>query len=369
MRLVLLAHPAHPRVTSLQQVLVAQHLPPAVVVSYRDWLTDPTMLLAALQAPCWLKLEAPGEAEQMSDVLIARGAAASGQVTPPALRHGELAHSAWWFRGFADALRELEVALWQRPWVRCVNPPATILAMCDKLACQQRLQQHGIDTPLLLGAVTGFADLQAQMQQQAIRRVFVKPRYGSSASGVVALETDGRGRFAATTSVEMQTSPTPQLFNSLHIRRYRDQAVAVLIDALTPNALYAEAWVPKPRSGNQRFDIRMVTLAGQPTHRVVRLSHHPMTNLHLGNQRGSVENYLSLAAIERMEATTDLVAACFPESHVAGIDMIVTERRCHVLEVNAFGDWLPQLQWRGKTVHEAQVAALFAAVPGVIAPF
>ena len=359
MRLLVLTPPGQARVDSLQAALAARHWPPAEMLSYIDVLQQPQLLRARLEQPCWLKLEAPGSHTATSDALIARGAAVLGQSTPPALQHGELAHVRLWFAGFESLLRDIEHELQLRPWVRCLNPPAAILAQCDKWRCQQRLIAHGVPTPTLLGEIADFAELRQILDEQAMTRVFVKPAYGSSASGVVALASDGRGHYQATTAIEhIQSTGSSTLYNSLRIHRYRDQQVATLIDALVPNRLYVEQWIPKPCAGSDCFDVRMVTLAGRPVHRVARLATQPLTNLHLGNRRGMVAELLSPAAEARMEMLAGQVAACFEHSMIAGIDMIATEQRMHVLEVNAFGDWLPNLLWQGRNIHECELDCL-----------
>ncbi len=357
MRLVLLAHPEHKRVASLQAALHSRRLPEARVLAWRDWLRQPERLFSLLDQPCWLKLEAPGEDADTQQLLIAQGARLQNRPVPPLLAHGEIGHAGLWFAGFESALQGLAGALAQRPWVRCLNTPDAIRLMCDKLVCQHHLQHHGLAIPGLLGPFGCFAELQYLMAQCRQRRVFVKQRYGSSASGVVAVDSNGRGQWRASSSVEM-VAGEGRLFNSKRIRQYRDTEVVRLIDRLASNPLYAEAWVPKPMLDGQRFDLRVVCLAGQPMHRVARFADCAMTNLHLGASRRSVSDCLSPAAIERLERTARKVAANLPGGRVAGVDLIATERRVHVLEVNAFGDWLPRLQWHGQTIHEAQIALL-----------
>lgn len=364
LRLVLLAHPGLPRVDSLQAALAAAGHPPAGVVAWRDWLRDPDCLEAHLVKagqPTWLKLEAPGEAPGSQDLLLQQGALTGNQPPPAPLLPGELAHGALGHAGFTAALHRLQAQLAAHPSVRCFNPPADILAMADKLGCQQTLQAGGVPIPPLLGAISGFAELEEKLRQTGRRRVFVKPRYGSSAAGVVALESDGHGRFRATSSVEMVETDdpaSPRLFNSLRIRRYAGPQVPRLIDALAPHAPYLEQWIPKPRQGKCSFDLRVLTLAHQACHRVARLAPHPLTNLHLGNQRGAVEDCLDPASQTQLAATAAHAAACFPDSLMAGVDIIVNRGRAHVLEMNACGDWLPRLSWQGQTVHQAEIALM-----------
>lgn len=372
MRLVLLAHSAHKRVASLQAALAALGLPAATVVAWRDWLSRPECLTTRLDEPCWLKLEAPGEDEATQRLLIARGAELAGAPAPRPLGYGEIGDGAFCFEGFESALADLARTLAARPWVRCVNSPESIRLMCDKLACQRHLLAAGVEVPTLLGAVADFAELRQTMAERGARRVFVKPRYGSTASGVVALETDGGSRWLATSSAEMTGEARPRLFNSRRVRRYRDAAAARLIDALAPERLYAEVWIPKPSWSGRGFDIRLVTLAGRPAHRVARLSSQPMTNLHLGAERGRVEERLSPAAVTALEAAAARVARSFPQALVAGVDLIATERRVSVLEVNAFGDWLPRLLWRDRSVHAEEIELLLgleAGRSGCPAPF
>lgn len=361
LRLVLLAHPDLPRVISLQTALAAAGLPPARVVAWRDWLSNPACLaphLAGSGQRIWLKIEAPGEAPGSLDRLLQQGALTANQPPPPPLLPGELALGVLSHAGLKAALTELQAQLAAHPAVRCFNPPADILAMTDKLHCQQTLQAAGVPVPPLLGAISSFEELVEKLRQTGRRRVFVKPRYGSSAAGVVALESDGRGRYRATTSVEMLETGTralPRLFNSLRIRRYAGPQIPRLIDALAPHAPYLEQWVPKPRLGKRSFDLRVLTLAQQACHRVARLAPHPLTNLHLGNQRGVVEDCLNADDQALLATTATRAAACFPDSLMAGIDIIVNRGRAHVLEMNACGDWLPRLSWQGRSVHQAEI--------------
>jgi hypothetical protein len=363
LRLVLLAHPEQARVGSLQAALAAAGQPAARLVSWRDWLDTPDILtshLAAHGGPTWLKVEAPGEIAGSHDLLLRQGALAAGVAPPAPLLRGELAHGALAHVGLQSAMNRLRAQLADHPEVRCFNPPKDILAMADKWLCQQTLQSHGVPVPPQLGEIDGFESLTEKLRQTGQRRVFVKPRYGSSAAGVVALESDGRGRYRATTSVEMVETDgqAPRLFNSLRVRRYVGPQVSRLIDALAPHAPYLEQWVPKPRIGTRSFDLRVLTLAGQACHRVARLAPHPLTNLHLGNQRGAVEDCLDADDQARLAATAASAAACFPDSLMAGVDIIVSRGRAHVLEMNACGDWLPRLNWLGRSVHQAEIALM-----------
>ncbi len=119
-----------------------------------------------------------------------------------------------------------------------------------------------------------------------MRRVFVKLAHGSSASGIVALETDGR-RVQATTTVEaVESASGLRLYNTRAVRRLTDEReISVVIDALCRERAHAEQWVPKASLAGGVFDLRVVVIGGRAMHAVARVGRGPMTNLHLGNRR------------------------------------------------------------------------------------
>ena len=133
------------------------------------------------------------------------------------------------------------------------------------------------------------------------------------------------------------------------MRTYESETeVAALVDALAPDGLHVEAWLPKASIGGRAFDLRVVVVAGTPTHAVVRTSRHPMTNLHLGGARGdlsAVRERLGEDGWRRALEICARAAACFPGSLMVGVDLLVGVggRRLAVAEVNAFGDLLPGL--------------------------
>jgi len=95
-------------------------------------------------------------------------------------------------------------------------------------------------------------------------------------------------------------------------------------------------------------------------HIVVRVSKSPITNLHLLNTRGDFEEVrrrLSDAAWHRIEETCEQVAALFPNSLYMGIDLLITAtwNKHYVLEVNAFGDLLPNLLHEGEDTYTAEI--------------
>lgn len=87
----------------------------------------------------------------------------------------------------------------------------------------------------------------------------------------------------------------------------------------------------------------MVTIGGRAQHTLVRALRGPITNLHLGNERGDA-NALQQALGPRwatVTQTAEAALAAFPGALYAGVDILLTPgwRSAAVLEVNAFGDY------------------------------
>ncbi|GAA0586199.1 STM4014 family protein [Actinomadura livida] len=302
-----------------------------------------------------LRIDSPG-ADPAADALL------RGPGHPARVGGG-----ARWHRTFTAALRRLAEAA-SASGARVVGDVEEIAVMFDKRLSHARLRAAGVPVPPALAEVDGYAALRARMEEARERRVFVKPAHGSSASGVVALQT-APGRVRAATSAAW----TPDgLRNSLRVRTYTTEAeVAALIDALAPDGLHVERWLPKAVVGGRAFDLRVVVIGGEPTHAVVRTSRHPMTNLHLGGARGdlgAVQRALGSDGWERALDVCARAAACFPGSAMIGVDLLVGTglRRFEVGEVNAFGDLLPGATGlpggsaEGVDTYTAQVRAVLA---------
>ena len=356
--MLLLATQGSKRVRLMQAARAQLRLPPAQVLEWRDWLRQPALLEDSLRQTGLLKIEPPGDDPAAHLLLLQAGCRLLGRPLLSAPAHGELLAMDAWFAGFSNAMASLAAQLADLPQIRVFNAPAEICLMTDKLACQRHLAAHGVPIPALLGPVEGYEHLQSLLHEHQLDRVYLKPRYGSSASGVVAYRRNKAGRHQATTSAALhRTEGATRLMNSKRMARYESEHdIAALVDALAAQELYAEAWLNKPRCGDSHYDLRVVTVAGQPAHRVARIGAQMMTNLHLDNQRGDAAGLLNAADMAVLETTSTLAARAFPHSHVTGYDLVVRHGQAHVLEANAFGDLLPGLLWQGADTYAAQLA-------------
>jgi hypothetical protein len=258
-------------------------------------------------------------------------------------------------------LRKIQAVLQTIPDIRVTHPPSDIEIMFDKRLCHQRCSKHTVPVPPHLGNVHSFDELMVKMASLQINRVFIKLANGSSASGVVALETNGT-YLQAHTSVELvRTEQSFKLYNSLKIRCYRNlRDISDIVDALCKEGAHIERWMPKAGWQGHCCDMRVITIAGEAQHAVLRLSKSPMTNLHLGNRRGNLSEFLVYLGEDRWTKVKKIcqhAASVFPQSLHTGVDLLFSPGFKHntVAEINAFGDLLPNVTYKGLDTYEAQV--------------
>lgn len=353
-RLAVVGNPENRRVTLFADAARAAGLPAPRVVPWERVLRDRGASFAVGET---VRLDSPGENPEVDRLL--RGARDSTRVEGSAL----------WCGRFVRAVAGL------RGGVR-LDDPGELAVLFDKRRCHTVLAAADVPVPFSptsgpdAAAVSGWDDVRAVMRDHRMPRLFVKLAHGSSASGVLAVESSGRGRLRATTSVEL--APDGRLFNSLKVRRYEREAdIAAIVDALAPDGLHLERWLPKASQRGRPADLRVVVVDGRATHAVVRTGRSPMTNLHLGGSRGDLD-----AAREAVEAAgsrwadvlavCERAAACFPRTLCVGVDLLPATgwRRFAVGEVNAFGDLLPRLTGlpgsgaEGLDTYAAQIAAV-----------
>ncbi|MFF2697265.1 STM4014 family protein [Streptomyces cyaneofuscatus] len=358
-RFAVVGNPENRRVTFFREAVRAAGLEPARVVSWLQVLRGE----AEFQPGETVRIDSPGEDAEVERLL--RG------VDDPTRVEG----SARWYAGFLSAVGEVTRAA-SAAGAEVLTSPGDIAALFDKRLCHALLEGAEVPVPASptsgpqAAEVRGWSDVRALLREHRMPRAFVKLAHGSSASGVLAVETGGPGRVRASTSVERDAQG--RLFNSLRVRRYTTEAeVGALVDALAPDGLHIERWLPKASQRGRAADLRIVVVGGRATHAVVRTSLSPMTNLHLGGARGDLDEVrAAVSAVggcwREALAICERAAACFPGTLCVGVDLLPAAgwRRFAVGEVNAFGDLLPGLTGlpgsgaEGLDTYAAQVAAV-----------
>lgn len=359
-----IGHPEHKRWQLFQQALAACGLPPASCLSYLALLegrmqlpSDPDLVV---------RIDSPGQNSAVERALIAAGAEEPDEAQPQAARisaraaralpdeRGHLRYPRQWYRGYRALLRRLGHCP-----ASFMTHPAEIIALFDKPRCHQRCAAAGLPVPPILGRFPGYEALRAALIEQGWGRLFIKLACGSSAAGIVAYGIDRHGQeYAFTTLEHVQARGSSRFYNSRRVRRLSHwRQIAPCIDFLCREGAQVERWLPKAALQGRPFDLRVLVVGGQAAHAVVRLGRSPMTNLHLGNQRGDLEALRAQLGVARWRAirrACERAAACFPAAFHCGVDLLLAPGLDEhaILELNAFGDLLPNLSWQGYSTHE-----------------
>jgi hypothetical protein len=326
--------------------------------------------------PLFLRLESPGRNSRVELQMLRRGAEiadeearfgwrrfSAGETSRLTMEPGFIAPMRQWFLGWRSVLREVDgwsrLAGAEAYWL---NPPEEVISMFDKARTQRLFEKAGLPVPPSLGLPRDFDELWEAMRRGGHRRVFLKPCHGSSASGVVALESSDR-QIQTFSTLELIDGPGgTRLYNSRRILNRRGVGeVRPLIDAACRERCIAQAWIPKAGIQGKPFDLRVVVVRGRARHVMVRLGRGPVTNSQLlggKGDAGAVQERMGTETWQRMLRHCEkAMVACFPGSLYAGFDVLVEPnfRTAHLIEANAFGDLLPWNLHEGKTTYEWEV--------------
>ncbi len=367
----IIGNPENRRIQCFQQALHGRGLAPATVLSYESLLRGDTAV-QSLPGNAIVRVESPGENLAVEHLLIKVGETESlaegtciyrgAELADLPREYGRILAPRQWYRGFVSSIRSWSNASRESTGQIWTTTADALETQFDKALCQARCATNGVPTPQSLGIITGWHDLRKKMAARGFERVFVKLATSSSASGVVAIHLKGN-RVSAITSVEVvkHDDMVVALYNSLKIRRYSDlESVRELVDTLAKHRTIAEEWLPKASLGDRVCDLRLLVIAGEPRHAVVRTSRTPLTNLHLGNRRGDINEFWRRVPVTQQQElwrTCRQCAELFPKSLHLGLDVLFTPgfRQHYLLEINAFGDLLPNVIHRGLNTYESQV--------------
>ncbi|MFN6461000.1 MAG: STM4014 family protein [Nostoc sp. DedVER02] len=373
---ILIANPENRRVSFFQEAIAHFNLPPATVVDYADLIAGKQTLEQFNTPNTIIRFDSPEKNFDVDKAIIAEGSReifstsshqhiSAEAATKLEFDKGLILYPRQWYLGWRYLLQKWETQL--TPLLtngEFMNHPLDIAVMFDKPACHERFSRHNIPIPRSLGKIYNYDHLREQMQMQGIERVFVKLSHGSAASGVVAYRANSRFESAITTVERVRENGQTLLYNSRKIRHYTHrEEIADIINILTAEGVQVEEWLPKAHLQECGFDVRVVVINGEAQHIVVRLGKSPMTNLHLGNERGNTEEFLAKVGVgnwEIMKRTCEQAAGLFPNSLYCGVDLLILpDWKTHaILEINAFGDLLPGILWNGMDTYMSEVKAI-----------
>jgi len=373
MQFTLIGNPENRRCQYFVDAVKSQGFRPPFVVSYLDILKKNVDLDTILNTSDYLRIDSPGENFEVTRQFLAlanqHANFDSKQATTISAKEalelpfekGRIRFLRQTHLGFLLLLNQIQESLDKHPKVKTINSIKSIQLMFDKTTCHQHFEKHKIKVVPAIYTVKNYDDLRYKMKEKGWKRVFIKPIHGSSASGVIAYRING-DKEQAITSVELvHFNQETKLFNSLKIHQYsKNKDIKHLIDTLAKEGLIVEKWIPKASLDMGVFDLRMVVIGGKAQHTVVRQSQSPMTNLHLGNQRGDLNLLKETIGAQKWQSLCTLAeqaALSIPDATYLGLDVIISNnlKNSYILEANAFGDLLPNIFANNMDTYEATV--------------
>jgi glutathione synthase/RimK-type ligase-like ATP-grasp enzyme len=317
--------------------------------------------MAAFDRPALVRLESPGRDWDVARMLLQAGCRATGEIDTFSgleYRKGCLVRPGLFYAGFRHVLSGLARSFTARPYLCLTADPLEVAEMFDKNATSARLQRAGIPVPPSLAAPPTPGELLNQLRARRWGTAYVKLNTGSSASAIAvvrALEAEPR---AVSTILRMGG----EFWSTRLLQRYAGAALEDVLAFLLGEGACVQEGIRMAQLEGQNFDVRVVVIHGEPAFTVFRLSSQPMTNLHLGGRRGDPR--LCRAAIPT-RAWLDALDHCVEAARLyrgaaVGIDLLFEDGylRHYILEVNAFGDFFPNLtDERGRSVHRAEIEA------------
>jgi hypothetical protein len=366
--IVVLGAATGPRADAFQAALKRFGRAPAAFFSFDRFLSQPDAFEAALRLGGALRFDSPdreraglialyrlgAETAAEEGYAVLEGNALEARLAQP----GAIGSPAQLAFGLELALKQAATMAAARG-ARLLAKPSDVALSFDKTACAAHLAERGIAVPRQIGPVADFDELIERMRSARLSRAFVKLRFGSSAAGMTALALGPGGAIVAHTTAVIGEDGVPRATRD--VRRLIHHAhIRSVIDALAPLGLHAEAWLPKAGAAGGVADLRLIVVDGEPVFNVMRVSPHPMTNLHLGGARRSPDALrarVGEAAWRALIESCRAVSRAFPSCFVLGVDaaILAGDRRHAVFEVNAFGDHVKGVAYQGCTPQEWQV--------------
>ncbi len=332
---------------ALQQKEISANL-----LAYQQIITD---TLPKITVPTALRITSTGENFDLWKSILKIGDCPHSEEL--VFEKGLIYPNPYWYRGWCKILQRIADFIGKNPLLQPINSPASIQLAFHKLNCQQLLNEQGIQTPkIILARVASYDALIEKLQKEKIHQVFIKPYHGSSASGVMAFR-QANGKQMLYTTIQLKRG---KLYNNLRLQKYHSLTqIKTIINKMLPSDLMVEEWIRKKTFQEKSVDFRILVINGKAAFIVPRMSKHFITNLHLGNEKGQVEivkQAWGAALIQAAKTLAIKAVNAIGGLFYAGVDVAISAKGIpYILEVNAFGDMLLNIQQDGLTTYEYEL--------------
>lgn len=317
--------------------------------------------LAAFDRPALVRLESPGRDFEVTRSLLEAGSRETPGEEPTdwstlVYQKGRLVRPGLLYRGFRRVLAGLRASFDARPHLQPLACPLAVAELFDKNATSARLQGAGIPCPPSLPAPPTSAELLDALRRHGFATAYVKLNTGSSASAIAVVRAGDTPPWAVSSVVRLDDG----FFSTRRLCRPQGKELQAVLDFLLAEGVCVQRGIRMAQIDGHNFDVRVVVVQGRPAFCIFRLSSQPMTNLHLGGQRGAYETCRaaipSRAWLDALDHCTE--AARLYRCAAVGVDLLFESGylRHYLLEINSFGDFFPGLvDSQGRSVHAVEI--------------
>jgi len=276
------------------------------------------------------------------------------KVDPPKYEDSDISNLNFLVKGYTDYLEGIN----SNKKLTFLNSPESIINTLDKKKCKDILIQKEIPvTPPVDEIFPDINALRQYIRENKNHSLFIKPRYGSGAAGIIAYRYHPRiNSEIIYTSINKIEG---KFVNTKRIRKIDQiEIIEDMVNFILSQPYIIEKWIPKPKFNSYSYDIRVVYQFGKIDFMVARCSSSPITNLHLNNKALDI-NLLKLpqTVFCKIGELCKKAVACFNGLNYAGIDILLKGKNLEpvIIEINAQGDLIYQDIYNENKIYKNQL--------------
>ena len=189
--------------------------------------------------------------------------------------------------------------------------------------------------------------------------VFLKPRYGSGAGGIMAIRYQPRQKKWVVYTTLQKVDRVIHNTKRIH-RLTKEQDILPLAEAVMHTGAILEEWIPKEQLQGENYDLRVVSGEEEIDYVVVRCSKGGITNLHLNN---NARLWSELPLSEDVRQRIYLLCRKAVRTlglRYGGVDVLI-ERGTdtpYIIEVNGQGDHIYQDMYAHNSIYTRQIRTI-----------
>lgn len=238
-----------------------------------------------------------------------------------------------------------------------LNRPVSLINTLDKFKMKEILLEENINTTEEIKLdIYNRESLFEKLKKEKISNIFIKPRYGSGAVGILALKYNfKKDDYSLFTSL---VKGKDNYYNTKKLSYIRDRKIIFdLIDRILKDKPIIEKWVEKKRYDDKVFDIRVLVQFDDVKFMIGRMSDGPITNLHLNNQGIDIEELcIDKKILQEIKEISIKGVNSFKGLNCGGVDILLSKNdEVKIIEINGHGDLIYKDIFNENKIYKDQI--------------